>query len=145
MMKAGTWVKENEDTNIPFVQEYISRLQAEFWRVETNMKFLKQYPHCVRTCHFYHPDVEHLRVYKDIYLKIRVYGLRHKKFCLLNSHIRASMSYRRTVVCTYVTRYDFGIEYVENWRATFLAREFNHKEEFHYCRPFGLENLFRKK
>jgi hypothetical protein len=145
MIRAGTWVKEDEDTSIIFVQEYVSRLQAEFWNMDKNMKYLKKKLYNVWSCHFYYPDTEHLKVYKDIYLKIRVYGLRHKKFCLLNSHIRASMSYRRTVIFTYVTRYEFGIEYVENWRATCLAKEVNHKEEFHYCRPFGLEELFRKK
>lgn len=144
MTKAKTWIQDGleEKSNIAFVQEYVSRLQAEFWKL--NIKFLKS--HHVRDrisywdCH--NDKIKYLGLYKYTYLKIRVFGLRSKIFCLLNSVINSSVSYRHTVVQTHITRYSFGKEYVEDWRATYLAEFYNHKHEFYYCRPFKLTHLF---
>jgi len=106
MQREGIWITDDEDQYILFVSQYISRLQQ---------KFLDACPgiprdhHIMSTCRYAHEVYpQQLNVFKTIYLKVRVWGLRMKKYALCKFC-------QVTPLISYVDKGDFSEEYMEQY------------------------------
>lgn len=125
MMKAETWVNDNSDP-VLFVREYISHLQAEFWK---NNKSVAR--DIERMSRMYWPmDLEKSALFDDIYSKIRIFGLR-KKLYYLQKPIRVTIFMNSCVVA-----YDPGKYARDHWHPII------HVNNTFFATPFGMGDIF---
>ncbi len=135
MQKAKSWIEEDssEKQNLLFVEEYVSRLQAEAWKENKNLL-----PRIQKFSSFYHSKyyrrhINHVRVFEDVYMKIRVFGLRRKLF-YLQKFLRSTV-----LVRAFLFSYKNGC----------LARKCRYKLwhcEIHKAlsaTPFGFDEVFK--
>ena len=136
MEKAGTWV-ENPSNDFEFVAEYISRLQMIYQ--ETNAPFfIEKHIKGRVVSRKFTPEALAFRM---IYLKIRVWGLRKKRYRLRRWLKRSQYIDldRRTVIfpIDFLAKYDAGEETFRYVVSSYLV--------ISYKKPFFVKEVYRNK
>lgn len=78
MEQAGSWIRDDEEVSLYFVSKYIARLQREFWNM--HMDVFEKSPYWVVTEPPTWDVARRVKLFKRIYLKVRIWGLRMKNF-----------------------------------------------------------------
>jgi len=95
MERAGTWPTGLQECDLKVVAEYVSRLQRQLW-----MTYPKLWRKQVFDVWGHFDEIRpSLRVFKRIYCKVRMYGLRSKMFKL------KLWEFDQCPWCTWVTPY----------------------------------------
>jgi len=152
MVAAGSWTKAcslNQSDAVNFVQEYISRLQLQFWTTgEVNTREYKRvakYTNHGVELPYWQDDLDWkmLKTFKMIYKMIRVFGLRMKLFYLIKARERRHMKYEYLIVDTVVAEYDFGRQHLEKARLCYRARNnMKLKVQMRFCAPLKMPIRF---
>lgn len=147
MLEAGTWIKRSKPSlkaTLVFVQEYISRLQVKFWRM--NDAHECEYQHVIShrdhiPFPYWYNDLNQLGfdTFVMIYKMIRVFGLRMKFFCLQKPRVYRGMKYEYFLDQSVVAGYSFGKDHIEKvWSYFWARRTKSFKAKMFYCAPLKM-------
>jgi hypothetical protein len=147
MIDAGTWIKRSKPSlkaTLVFVQEYVSRLQLKFWRM--NNEHESCYQQVVEhrdhiPLPYWYRELSQLgfNTFVMIYKMIRVFGLRMKMFCLQKPRIYRGMKYEFFLDLSVVAEYSFGKEHIEKvWSYFWVRRRKQYKGKLFYCAPLKM-------
>ena len=147
MLEAGTWIKRSKSSlkaTLVFVQEYVSRLQLKFWKMNT--KHENWYQQVVEHCDhiplpWWYDGLSQLgfNTFVMIYKIIRVFGLRMKLYCLQKPRIYRGLKYEYFLDQSVVTEYSFGKEHIEKvWSYFWARRTKQYKKKLFFCAPLKM-------
>lgn len=138
MQLAGTWVKDSKSFDvIKFVQEYISRLQAEFWNENQSLlPDILKYSNFYYSDKYYHLHLNKVKTFKRVYFKIRVFGLRSKLYYLQKflrpSILARSFIYPYEIGCN-VRKLKYKLWHCGEDKRSFSSTPFGFYEVFEYA------------
>lgn len=151
MIASGTWLKKansGQKTRLAFVQEYISRLQLKFWKMNEHEREYRQTvesPHDDLPFPFWYEslNLNGIKTFKMIYKMIRVFGLRMKLYCLLRARTYRGMKYRHLLIDSVVAEYLFGKEHMEKaWPYYWARRTKTLRAKMRFCAPLKMSIQF---
>ncbi len=147
MIEAGTWVKRSKPglkATLAFVQEYVSRLQLRFWRM--NDKHENLYQQVVEhrdniPLPYWYDDLSQpgFNTFVMVYKMIRVFGLRMKLFCLQKPRTYRGLKYEYFLDQSVVVGYSFGKEHIEKvWSYFWARRTKQFRKKMFFCAPLKI-------
>lgn len=147
MLEAGTWLKRSrisQKAMLGFVQEYVSRLQLKFWKMNSRHENLYQQV-VDHSDHIPLPwwsdDLSQLgfNTFVMIYKMIRVFGLRMKLFCLQKPRTYRGLKYEYFLDQSVVTEYSFGKVHIEKvWSYFWARRTRGFRKKMFFCAPLKM-------